>query len=155
HAVLRDPTVSFAALETARGGLLRFGLGYDWANVAVVTNIAADHLGLRDIETLDDLARLKSLVTERVFAEGTAIFNAQDEFAPRMASRTKARVAYFSLDPQNELFRKHVESGGLGAVMDRYDTLCFYRATVRIPIVHARQIPITFDGKARFNIANA
>jgi cyanophycin synthetase len=72
-----------------------------------------------------------------------------------MADRTKARIAYFSLDPHNEAFRRHVESGGLGAVMDRYDTLCFYRATVRIPIVHARQIPITFDGKARFNIANA
>ncbi len=65
QAVLRDPTVTFAALETARGGLLRFGLGYDWANVGVVTNIAADHLGLRDIETLEDLARVKSLVVER------------------------------------------------------------------------------------------
>lgn len=155
HAVLRDPTVSFAALETARGGLLRFGLGYDWSNVGVVTNVAADHLGLRDIETLEDLARAKSLVTERVFPEGTAVLNAEDEWAEWMADRTKARIAYFSLDPQNEAFRRHVESGGLGAVMDRYDTLCFYRATVRIPIVHARQIPITFDGKARFNIANA
>ena len=155
QAVLRDPTVSFAALETARGGLLRFGLGYDWANVGVVTNVAADHLGLRDIETLEDLARVKSLVTERVFPEGVAVLNAEDEWAGWMAERTKARIAYFSLDPQNERFRRHVEAGGLGAVMDRYDTLCFYRATVRIPIVHARQIPITFDGKARFNISNA
>ena len=155
QAVLRDPTVSFAALETARGGLLRFGLGYDWANVGVVTNVAADHLGLRDIETLEDLARVKSLVTERVFPEGTAVFNAEDDFADWMAQRTKAKVALFSLDPQNERFRRHVDGGGLGAVMDRYDTLCFYRATIRIPIVHARQIPITFDGKARFNIANA
>jgi len=155
QAVLRDPTVSFATLETARGGLLRFGLGYDWANVGVVTNVAADHLGLRDIETLEDLARVKSLVTERIFPDGTAVFNAEDEYAEWMALRTKAKVAYFSLDPQNERFRRHVEAGGLGAVMDRYDTLCFYRATVRIPIVHARQIPITFDGKARFNIANA
>jgi cyanophycin synthetase len=155
HAVLGDPTVTFAALETARGGLLRFGLGYDWADVGVVTNVAADHLGLRDIETVEDLARVKSLITERVFPHGVAIFNAEDSFAEWMAERTKARVAYVSLDPQNELFRKHVEAGGLAAVMDRHDTLCLYRSTLRIPIVHARQIPITFDGKARFNIANA
>ena len=154
-SVLRDPTVSFAALETARGGLIRFGLGYDWANVGVVTNVAADHLGLRDIETLEDLAKVKSLVVERVFPDGVAVLNAEDQFAPWMAKRTKARVALFSLDPQNELFKAHVAGGGLGAVMDRHDTLCLYRATLRIPLVHARQVPITFDGRARFNIANA
>ncbi len=155
QAVLRDPTVTFAALETARGGLLRFGLGYDWANVGVVTNIAADHLGLRDIETLEDLARLKSLVVERVFPDGTAVLNAEDPMSPWIANRVKARLAYFSLDPQNETFKSHVAAGGLGAVMDRHDTLCLYRSTFRIPLVHARQIPITFDGKARFNISNA
>ena len=155
QAVLRDPTVTFAALETARGGLLRSGLGYDWASVGVVTNVAADHLGIRDIETLEDLARVKSLVTERVFPDGCAIFNAEDAMTPWLASRTSAKLAYFSLDPQNDLFKRHVAAGGLGAVMDRHDTLCLYRATLRIPLVHARQIPITFDGKARFNIANA
>jgi cyanophycin synthetase len=155
QAVLRDPTVTFAALETARGGLLRFGLGYDWANVGVVTNIAADHLGLRDIETLEDLARLKSLVVERVFPDGTAVLNAEDPMSPWIANRVKAHLAYFSLDPQNETFKSHVAAGGLGAVMDRHDTLCLYRSTLRIPLVHARQIPITFDGKARFNISNA
>jgi cyanophycin synthetase len=155
QAVLRDPTVTFAALETARGGLLRFGLGYDWANVGVVTNIAADHLGLRDIETLEDLARLKALVVERVFPDGVAVLNAEDPMTPWIADRVKARIAYFSLDPSNERFKAHVSSGGLGAVMDRHDTLCLYRSTLRIPLVHARQVPITFDGKARFNIANA
>jgi cyanophycin synthetase len=155
QAVLRDPTVTFAALETARGGLLRFGLGYDWANVGVVTNIAADHLGLRDIETLEDLARLKALVVERLFPDGVAVLNAEDAMTPWIADRVKARVAYFSLDPQNESFKAHVAGGGLGAVMDRHDTLCLYRSTLRIPLVHARQAPITFDGKARFNIANA
>src|SRR6185436_4532575 len=153
--VLRDPTVTFAALETARGGLLRFGLGYDWANVGVVTNVAPDHLGIRDIESVEDLARVKSLVTERVFPEGVAVFNAEDEMAPWLASRTKARVAYFSLNPEHRLVREHVAGGGLAAVMDRHDTLCLYRATLRIPLVHARQVPITFDGKARYNIANA
>ncbi len=155
QAVLRDPTVTFAALETARGGLLRFGLGYDWADVGVVTNIAADHLGLRDIETLEDLARLKALVAERVFPTGVAVLNAEDAMTEWIAGRVKARLAYFSLDPHNERFKTHVAAGGLAAVMDRHDTLCLYRATLRIPLVHARQVPITFDGRARFNIANA
>jgi cyanophycin synthetase len=155
HAVLRDPTVTFAALETARGGLLRFGLGYDWADVGVVTNVAADHLGLRDIDTLDELAKVKSLVTERVFPHGVAVLNAEDPTCDALARRTPARVAYFSLDPLNERFRAHVAEGGMGAVMDRHDTLCLYRSTLRIPVAHARQVPITFDGKARFNIANA
>jgi cyanophycin synthetase len=155
QAVLRDPTVTFAALETARGGLLRFGLGYDWADVGVVTNVAEDHLGLRDIETLEDLARLKALVVERVFPHGTAVLNAEDSMTPWIADRVKARVAYFSLDPAHERLKAHVAAGGLAAVMDRHDTLCLYRSTLRIPLVHARQVPITFDGKARFNIANA
>ncbi|MCC6128591.1 MAG: cyanophycin synthetase [Acidobacteria bacterium] len=155
QAVLRDPTSTFAALETARGGMLRFGLGYDFANVGVVTNIAPDHLGLRDIDTLDELAKLKALVPERVFPDGYAVLNAEDSFTPWMSSRTKARLALFSLDPSQELFRAHVAGGGLGATMDRHDMLCLYRSTLRIPIVHARQVPITYDGKARFNIANA
>ena len=155
QAVLRDPTVTFAALETARGGLLRFGLGYDWANVGVITNVADDHLGLRDVETLEDLSRVKSLVTERVFPDGVAVFNAEDGMTPWLAERTKSRVGLFSLDPENARFKEHVARGGLGAVMDRHDTLCLYRSTLRIPIVHARQVPITFEGKARYNIANA
>ena len=155
QAVLRDPTVTFAALETARGGLLRFGLGYDWANVGVITNVADDHLGLREVETLEDLSRVKSLVTERVFPDGVAVFNAEDGMTPWLAERTKARVGLFSLDPENARFKEHVARGGLGAVMDRHDTLCLYRSTLRIPIVHARQVPITFEGKARYNIANA
>jgi len=155
QTVLRDPTVTFAALETARGGLLRAGLGYDWANVGVVTNIAADHLGMRDIDNVEDLARVKSLVTERVFPEGYAVFDAEDAMTPWLSARTNARLAYFTLDPTNEPFRKHVAAGGWGAVMDRHDTLCLYRSTLRLPLVHARQIPITFDGKARFNIANS
>src|SRR5262245_57682201 len=155
QAVLRDPTVTFAALETARGGLLRFGLGYDWGDVGVVANVAEDQLGLRDIETLEDLARLKALAVERVFPHGTAVLNAEDSMTPWIADRVKAKVAYFSLDPANELLKAHVAAGGLAAVMDRHDTLCLYRSTLRIPLVHARQVPITFDGKARFNIANA
>src|SRR4030095_16820412 len=154
QAVLRDPTVTFAALETARGGLLRFGLGYDWADVGVVTNIAADHLGLRDIDTLEDLARLKALVAERVFPTGVAVLNAEDAMTEWIAGRVKARIAYFSLDPHNERLKAHVAAGGLAAVMDRHDTLCLYRSTLRIPLVHPRQGALTFAGTTRFNIAN-
>src|SRR5262249_9045183 len=111
QSVLRDPTVTFAALETARGGLLRFGLGYDWANVGVGTNIAEDHLGLRDIETLEDLARLKALVVERLFPDGVAVLNAEDEMAEWIAGRVKARIAYFSLDPHHARLKEHVAAG--------------------------------------------
>jgi cyanophycin synthetase len=98
---------------------------------------------------------VKSLVVERVFPTGTAILNTEDPYASWMAPRTKAKVGLFSLDPGNELFRTHVAGGGLGAVLDAHDTLCLYRATLRIPVVGVRQIPIAFDGKARFNVANA
>jgi cyanophycin synthetase len=120
----------------------------------VITNVAEDHLGLRDIETLEDLARVKSLVTERVFPDGIAVFNAEDEMTPWLAARAKAQSPTSRSTP-SILFREHVAAGGLAAVMDRHDTLCLYRSTLRIPILHARQAPITFDGKARFNIANA
>src|SRR5262249_25640486 len=86
---------------------------------------------------------------------GYAVFNAEDPMTDRLVARTKAHVAYFSLDPGNERFKEHVAAGGLAAVMDRHDTLCLHRSTLRIPIVHAPQIPIPFGGRARFNIANA
>ena len=84
---------------------------------------------------------MKSLVTERVFPDGVAVLNAEDGMTPTTwPSAPRPRIAYFSLDPQNERFEQHVRGGGLGAVMDRHDTLCLYRSTLRIPLVHARQV---------------
>ncbi|HEX9985126.1 MAG TPA: cyanophycin synthetase [Thermoanaerobaculia bacterium] len=155
QVVLRDPSVNFAVLETARGGILRAGVGYDWSNAAIVTNIAEDHLGLRDINTIEDLARVKAVTTERVFPEGFAILNAEDEMTPVIReNHVDCKLALFSLDPQNAAFRAHVDEGGLGATLEN-GWLLLYDKLVRVPLCEAQQVPITFGGKARFNIANA
>ena len=154
QVVLRDPLVDFAVLETARGGILRAGVAYDWSNAAVVTNIAEDHFGLRDINTLEDLARVKAVTVERVLPEGYAILNAEDDMTPVIRHQADCRIAFFSLDPRNETFRKHVEANGLGATIEN-NWLMLYQNGMRIPLTEERHVPISFGGKARFNIANA
>ncbi|MDQ3284044.1 MAG: cyanophycin synthetase, partial [Acidobacteriota bacterium] len=154
QVVLRDPFVNFAVLETARGGILRAGVAYDWSNAAVVTNIAEDHLGLRDIHTLEDLARVKAVTVERVKPEGYAILNAEDGMTPVIREHADCKLAFFSLDPNNATFRKHVEGNGLGATVEN-GWLMLYENGMRIPLTEERSVPISFGGKARFNIANA
>lgn len=154
QVVLRDPLVNFAVLETARGGILRAGVGYDWSNAAIVTNIAEDHLGLRDIHTLEDLARVKGVTVERVLPEGYAILNAEDGMTPLIRKQAESRLAFFSLDPRNPTFREHVEADGLGATVEE-GWLMLYENGVRVPLCEVEQVPISFGGKARFNIANA
>ncbi|HUR83009.1 MAG TPA: cyanophycin synthetase [Thermoanaerobaculia bacterium] len=154
QVVLRDPSVNFAVLETARGGILRAGVAYDWSNAAVVTNIAADHLGLRDVHTLDDLARVKGVTVERVKKEGYAILNAEDDMTPVLLEQADCRIAFFSLDPDNPRFRAHVTASGLGATLEN-DWLMLYENGLRVPLTEVRNVPLTFGGKARFNIANA
>lgn len=152
--VLREPTVEYAVLEVARGGIMRRGLGFDECQVGVLLNIASDHLGENDIHTLDELARCKTVVIDAVRQEGTAVLNADD---PRvLASREWARgdVIYFSLDPDSQPVRQHVHSHGVAfTVHNEYIVMRqgHVEATV-IPVVDA---PITFEGHARFNIANA
>jgi cyanophycin synthetase len=154
QVVLRDPAIDFAVLETARGGILRAGVGYDWSNAAIVTNIAADHLGIRDVHTLEDLAHVKAVTIERVTRDGYAILNAEDGMTPLMREHAQCRLAYFSLDPNNPTFREHVSANGLGATLEN-DWLMLYENGVRVPLAEDRFVPITFNGKARFNIANA
>lgn len=154
QVVLRDPSVDFAVLETARGGILRAGVAYDWSNAAVVTNIAEDHLGLRDIHTLEDLARVKGVTVERVLPQGYAILNAEDEMTPVLRELANCRLAFFSLDPRNATFRAHVADGGLGATIEN-GWLMLYENGLRVPLCEDRAVPISFGGKARFNLANA
>jgi cyanophycin synthetase len=152
--VLRDPSVNFAVLETARGGILRSGLGYDWSNAAIITNIAADHLGMRDINTLEDLAHVKAVTVERVFPDGYAILNAEDGMTPLIRKRIDCRLALFSLDAQNAAFREHVDAGGLGATIED-GWICVFENGVRVTLCEARRVPISFNGRAKFNLANA
>ncbi|HYR29202.1 MAG TPA: cyanophycin synthetase [Thermoanaerobaculia bacterium] len=154
QVVLRDPAVDFAVLETARGGILRAGVAYDWSNAAVVTNIAEDHLGLKDINTLEDLARVKAVTLERVQQDGYAILNADDRMTPILREHADCKLAYFTLDPQNPIVRAHIDADGLGATIEN-GWLMLYENGIRVVLCEQRLVPMTFGGKARFNLANA
>ncbi len=151
--VLKDPTVDFAVLETARGGILRAGLGFHHCDIAVVTNVAADHLGLKGINTLDEMARVKGVVAESVKATGYAILNADDDLVARMAKGVDCKVAYFSLDENNPLVKAHCDKGGLAAILENgFVTIC--KGNWKLRVDKVINIPLTFSGKAVFMIQN-
>ncbi len=151
--VLKDPTVDFAVLESARGGLLRAGLGFKHCDIAIVTNVAADHLGLKGIHTIEQLARVKGVVPETVFPEGHAILNADDDLVYDMRNNVKCNVALFSLDENNPRIVKHSKSGGLSAVYENgFITIC--KGEWKMRVTKAINVPLTFEGKAVFMIQN-
>jgi cyanophycin synthetase len=154
QVILQDPTVEVAVLETARGGILRSGLGFKHCDVGIVLNVAADHLGIGDINTVEELAHLKSVVAESVQPEGYAILNADDPLVVAMAQRCKATVAYFSMNPDNPLIQSHIQSGGMAAVYDQ-GYLCIRQSDWTLRIEEAANIPLTMGGRAPFMIANA
>ncbi|PZD72695.1 Cyanophycin synthetase [Acaryochloris thomasi RCC1774] len=152
--VLQDPTVDIAVLETARGGILRSGLAFSQCDVGVVLNVAADHLGLGDINTVDQLARVKGVIAETVHPDGYAVLNADDPRVAAMAAQVPGKVAYFSMDPENEVLRSHLKQGGIAAVYDQgYLTIVQQDQVHRIE--HVKQVPVTLGGMAPFMIANA
>ncbi len=116
--ILQDPTVEVAVLESARGGILRSGLAFNACDIGVVLNVAADHLGLGDINSIEQMAQVKSVVAETVMPNGYAVLNADDPLVSQMASRVKGQVAYFSMNPENPLIRTHTQKGGLAAVYE-------------------------------------
>jgi cyanophycin synthetase len=154
HVILQDPTVEVAVLETARGGILRSGLGFEAANVGVVLNVAADHLGIGDIDTIDQLAHLKSVVAEAIYPDGYAVLNADDRRVAAMAEKTKANIAYFTMNPDSELVRKHIQKGGVAAVYEN-GYLSIVKGDWTHRIERAEAIPLTMGGRAPFMIANA
>ena len=118
--VLADPTIDIAVLEVARGGLLRAGMGVPWVNVGAVLNVKSDHLGMKGIETLEQLAEVKRIVVE--VARDCAVLNADDLHCLRMADHTEAaRIAYVTMNPRHDLVRKHLRAGGLAAVRKQFD----------------------------------
>lgn len=152
--ILQDPSVEVAVLETARGGILRSGLGFDQCDVGVVLNVAADHLGIGDIDTVEDLAHLKSVVVESTSPNGYAVLNADDPLVSAMAQRVKSQIAYFSMEPENPLLQRHIDQGGLAAVYeDGY--LCIVKGDWCLRVMAAEEVPLTMGGKAPFMIANA
>jgi cyanophycin synthetase len=151
--VLRDPTVEFAVLECARGGILKAGLGFHNCDISIVTNVAADHLGLKDINTIEEMARVKSVVAESVLPEGYCILNADDDLVFEMRKNIKANVALFSLDENNPRILRHCENGGIAAIVENgYITIC--KGTWKIRVDKVINIPLTFSGKAIFMIQN-
>lgn len=154
QVILQDPTVEVAVLETARGGLLRSGLGFNECDVAIVLNVAADHLGIGDIDTVEDLAHLKSIVPETARPNGYAILNADDPLVVSMAERVKAQIAYFSMNPDNAILREHTQNGGLAAVYEN-GYLSILKGDWTLRIEQAVNVPLTMGGRALFMIANA
>lgn len=154
QVILKDPTVEVAVLETARGGILRSGLAFDACDVGVVLNVSADHLGIGDIDTLDQMGHLKSVVAESVSPAGYAVLNAEDPLVTDMAQRVKGHVAFFSMNPDNEVVKAHTRQGGLAAVYEN-GYLSLIRGEWTLRIEKAEHVPVTMRGMAPFQIANA
>ncbi|BAU14800.1 cyanophycin synthetase [Leptolyngbya sp. NIES-3755] len=152
--ILQDPTVEVAVLESARGGILRSGLAFNACDVGVVLNVAADHLGLGDINSIEEMARVKSVVAESALPKGYVVLNADDPLVSAMASRATAQIAYFSMNPENELIRSHTQRGGLAAVYEN-GYLSILKGDWTLRIEQAIHVPLTLGGRAPFMIANA
>ena len=151
--VLKDPTVNFAVLECARGGLLRAGLGFKKCDVAIVTNVSADHLGLKGIHTVEQLAKVKGVVPETVLPEGYAILNADDDLVYEMRRNVDCNVALFSMDEENPRIKALQRMGGICAIFENgYVTIC--RGEWKMRVMRVEEIPLTYGGKAEFMIQN-
>lgn len=158
RAILSDPSVEVAVLETARGGIQRRGLGYDWADVAVLTNIQPDHIGQDGIEDVEDLVHIKSLVAERVCEGGTLVLNADDALLVKLPEhrrvrRTPKQIVLFSLEAANEHVLRHCAGGGT-AYFVRGGWIVEARGMQEEEIVDVATLPFTMQGAARFQVAN-
>jgi cyanophycin synthetase len=152
--VLLNPQVEAAVLETARGGILREGLGFDACDVAVVTNLGeGDHLGLGWIDTLEALAELKQTIVRAVNPAGTAVLNAADPLVVPMASHCRGRVLFFGIDGDLPLIQEHRRTGGLAAFV-RSEELILAEGKVEWPLLSLRQIPLTGNGRIGFQVEN-
>ncbi|HEX7183682.1 MAG TPA: cyanophycin synthetase [Thermoanaerobaculia bacterium] len=154
--VLRDPSVDAAVLETARGGIVRSGLGWRKCNVGAVLNVASDHLGLGGIDSIDDLAEVKRIVVE--VATDFCVLNADDERVARMAEHSPAEPIYVTMDRTNERVRRHIRERGRAVSLEEGlsgRTIVLYQGEEPIPLLLARQVPATLEGKALHNIQNA
>ncbi len=155
--VLRDPLVDIAVLETARGGILRAGLGYRECDVGAILNVQSDHLGMRGIDTLEQLAEVKRIVVE--VAKDTAVLNADDALCLKMAEHTQAEhICYVTLNTNHSLVREHVRAGGRAVVLEKGingDMITIYDNCAHIPLLWSHLIPATLEGKATHNVQNA
>lgn len=155
--ILRNPMIDAAVLETARGGLLREGLGFDVCDVGAVLNISEDHLGNRGVETVEDLARVKSVVVQSVKRRGASVLNADDPLTVRMARRARGRIVWFAASAgaaERPPLAGHLAAGGM-AVTHENETVTLHRDGERHVIVGTGALPSALGGAAEFNIWNA
>ena len=152
--VLSNKEVEAAILETARGGIIKRGLGYDLADVGVIVNISEDHLGSDGIDSIEELAQVKALVLEAVKPDGFAVVNADDSMAPFLLERISCKVILFSSDSCNTLVEQHVKTGGK-AVYSRNGAIFISDARSEYKVVQVSEIPITFNGLSTCNIENS
>ena len=151
--VLKDPTVDFAVLECARGGILKSGLAFQNCDVAIVTNVAADHIGLGGINSIEQMAKVKAVVPETVFPHGYAVLNADDDLVYKMGKELSCNVALFSMDEDNPRIKRHCDKGGLAAVFEN-GFISIKKGNWKIRVMPVKDIPITFEGRALHNIEN-
>jgi cyanophycin synthetase len=155
--VLADPQIDIAVLETARGGLLRAGMGVPEVNVGAVLNVQADHLGLKGIDTLEQLSELKRIVVE--VATDCAVLNADDPLVLKMASHTEAKtICYVTMNPHHALVREHIRAGGRACALEagvNGQMMTLYDRGGHIPLLWTHLIPATLEGRATHNVQNA
>jgi cyanophycin synthetase len=151
--ILKDPTVEFAVLETARGGILRSGLGFSRCDIGIITNIQEDHLGISDIHDLHDLAKVKSVVVRSVKKDGWAVLNAEDKHCVEIAKDLDCKVAYFSMNEHCDVVVNHCRKGGIAAIYEN-GFVTIKKGDWKMRVEKASVIPLTLGGKARFMIAN-
>ena len=157
HMILRDPSVDAAVMEVARGGMLRSGLGFERCNVACCLNVSADHLGLRGIDTLEQLAEVKRVPVE--IATDAAVLNADDPHCLKMADYTEAeRLCYITMNPGHALVKQHIRAGGLAFVLEEAmngHMITIYDGETHTPLLWTHLIPATIEGRAMHNVQNA
>jgi cyanophycin synthetase len=158
QVVLSDPAVEVAVLETARGGIIRRGLGYDWSDIGVMTNISDDHLGQDGIKSVEDVLYIKSLVAERVKEGGTLVLNADDEHLAKLMeneriNKIRKTVVYFAIDESNPVVRSHLQAGGK-AYFARNNALIEAVGEVQRTIADVTMLPVVMNGAAKFQIGN-
>lgn len=151
--VLSDPSVDFAVLECARGGILRSGLAFDESNISIVTNISEDHLGLGDINTMDEYARVKEVVPKSTRKDGYTILNADDDRVYAMKDKVSCSVVLFSMDPENPRILDHSREGGMTITIEDGQYI-MYTQGQRTSIIAVNDIPLTYEGTADFMVKN-
>jgi cyanophycin synthetase len=157
--VLQNPRVDFAVFEIARGGILREGLGYERNDVAVVLNVTGDHLGLREIDSLEQLAAVKRVIVEAVPRDGYAVLNADDPLVAEMRKHCSGTVILFSMQERNDLVERWVRRGRKAVVLqhdERGELIVIRDGPKRVmPVAWTALLPVTFEGRARMNVQNA